>query len=224
MEHIISTVRQLFLAIWSEQDDAWRNDSGPNKPSTKAKDVLNALGTKGSFANQLNQAALLNRLPSETQLASDFKRAYLLLPPSPKAADFVPLMWMGYDLAVTPVDVCIRVTMFCLDGNELEWLAFRLESPENRLENTENNNGNDNGTGMHDFYHAQLGNDDVPKKPSWLPKSQPSFPLCANCPVTLVISLLLTLYGRKETARVLANHQPYRIKHYKEQLERWVKV
>ena len=77
---------------------------------------------------------------------------------------------------------------------------------------------------MHDFYHAQLGNDDVPKKPSWLPGTQPSFRLCANCPVTLVISLLLTLYGRKETARILHIHDLYQIELYIEQLEPWVKV
>lgn len=219
MDHMIETLRDLFLAIWLEQNDAWRNDRAPNRPSSKAKEVLNEVGTRGSFANQFDQAALLNSLPSETQLDSDFKR-YLLLPPSRRAADFVPLMWMKYNLAVEPVDIRIRVTMFCLEGNELEGLALRLESPENRRRNTEN----DNGIGMHEFYHAQLGHDDWPTKPSWIPTSQPSFPLCANCPVTLVISLLLTLYGRKETARVLANHKLHRIERYKKQLERWVKV
>ncbi len=208
MDQEIRTLRDLFLAIWSEQVDAWRNDKKPNKPSTKAREVLNELGTKVPFSNQLTREALLSCLPSETQLASDFKQAYLLLPPSPKAADFVPLMSMTYDLSTTPAKVCIRVTMFCHDGSNLQWLPLRLES----------------GDGMHGFYHAQLGNSDEPKKPSWLPGSQPSFPLCANCPVTLVIALLLTLYGQKETARVLFNHPPHQIKRYKKQLERWVKV
>ena len=209
MDHMIRTFRELFLAIWSEQDEAWRKDRGPNKPSVNATDVLNRVRTQGSFANQLDRDALLNRLPSKTQLELDFKRAYLLLPPSPKAADFVPLMWMSYNLTVKPVEVRICITMFCHHGADLKSFPFRLE----------------NGSGRHAFYHAQLGNNmDVRLEPEWLPESQPSFPLCANCPVTLVISLLLTLYGLNETGRLLTHHDPYRIGRYKGQLEPWVKV
>ena len=210
MNPMVRTLKDLFLAIWSEQDESWRKESGPNQPSVRARETLEKMGTMGSFANLLDEAALLSRLPSETRLVSDFKRAYLLLPPSPKAAEFVPLMWMGYclDFEANQLDVCIEVTLFCHVGSELEWLPLRLES----------------GGGMHNFYHAQLTNNMVPTKPNWLPRSQPSFPLCANCPVTLVISLLLALYGLKETARVLTNHSPHRIAHYKKQLEEWVKV
>ena len=210
MDHMMRTLKELFLAIWSEQDEAWRKDSGQNKPSEKAKEALEKVRTMGSFANQLTREALLSRLPDETQLVRDFEREYLLLPPSPKAANFVPLMWMGYDFdfEADRLDARVDVTMFCHVGSELKWLPLRLES----------------GGGMHNFYHAQLENKMVPIKPDWLPGSQPSFPLCAKCPVTLVISLLLTLYGLEETARILTNHNPYRIGHYRKQLEGWVKV
>lgn len=213
MDQMIHTLRELFLAIWAEQDEAWREGSGENKPSTRAKEALEKVRTMGSFANQLTREALLGRLPSETQLESDFKRAYLLLPPSPKAADFVPLMRMKYRFALKDKqfevkDVCLEVTLFCRVGTQLEWLPLRLES----------------GGGMHNFYHAQLTNNMVPTKPNWLPRSQPSFPLCANCPVTLVISLLLTLYGWHKTSQILTDHRVHRIGNYRKQLEAWVKV
>ncbi len=207
MDHMIQTLRGLFRAIWREQNRAWCHNNGPNKPSNDAKTAHEKIMTMGVFANQMEEEMLLNRLPSDDKLASDFGKAYLLLPPSQKASRFASLMWMEYDLSTTPVDVHISVTMFCHDGSNLE-LPFRLER----------------GGGIHDFYHAQLGNKMLPKKPGWLPESQPSFPLCANCPVTLVIALLLTLYGLKETARILNAHEPYRIERYKKQLEPWVKV
>lgn len=208
MEQMITTLRQLFAGIWREQNRAWQHNNGPNKPSNEAKDALKEVRTRGAFANQLKEEALLALLPSTERHFADFGRAYLLLPPSEKAAGFVPLMWMGCDLEKTPVDVRIRVTMFCLNGRNLEVFPFRLES----------------GAGRHDFFHAQFGNHDIPPTAPWIPQSQPSFPLCANCPVTLVICLLLTMYGLNETGRILNAHQPHQIEQYKEKLAPWLKV
>ena len=78
----------------------------------------------------------------------------------------------------------------------LNGIGFRMETPESA--NT--------SIGIHDFYHAQLIQRFSPKQFSdklqtkclnWLPGSQPSFPLPANCPVTLLLCLIVTLYGRK---------------------------
>ena len=92
----------------------------------------------------------------------------------------------------------------CTDENQIpSGIGFRLETPEimNQPDATTNNEG------IHDFHHAQLikkfGKKKLDRKlqikcPNWLPESQPSFPLPAKCPVSLLFCLIVTLYGRKE--------------------------
>ena len=87
------------------------------------------------------------------------------------------------------------VTLDKDDKTTLNGIGFRMETPE----------GTDNGsTGIHKFYHAQLIQQFSPKEfkdklqtksLSWLPESQPSFPMLADCPVTLFLCLIVTLYG-----------------------------
>ena len=87
---------------------------------------------------------------------------------------------------------------------------------------------------IHDFYHTQLiqsfGNSPFDRKvqvecPSWLPVSQPSFPLTANCPITLVFSLLLTLYGKRYCWEFFHNHNPQLndLKQQMNKLDEWIK-
>ena len=102
----------------------------------------------------------------------------------------------------------LRVMLVCLGNCTDEYqkpygIGFRLETPECSNQ-TETPAGNE---GIHDFHHAQLiknfEKDDLDSKlqidcPSWLPTTQPSFPLPAKCPMSLLFCLIATLYGKKE--------------------------
>ena len=93
--------------------------------------------------------------------------------------------------------------LVCLDNEEKVYgIGFRMETPESQ------NQGVDASAkvGIHDFHHAQLiqkfGQEQLDCNqpidcPCWLPESQPSFPLLADCPVTLLLCLILTLYGKE---------------------------
>ena len=74
----------------------------------------------------------------------------------------------------------------------LQALAIRFETDEGVPQTT--------GTrGSHDFCHAQLcryiNGRTRATTPSWLPESQPSFPLDAEDQIGLVLCMLTTLYG-----------------------------
>jgi len=209
MPAMTETFRQLFLAIWCEQNRAWNYRSGRNKPSEKAREAYNRLMGHPRFCNQFDHVKLEKVLPSSTKLTSDFGRMFLLLPPSERTSAYVSLMWARYDFSQRPETVEFQVTMSCVHDGRLRHLPFRMEY----------------GAGMHRFYHAQLGNrNDELLDPRWLPCRQPSFPLAANCPVTLTLALLLTLYGVKETGRVVLVHKPFGIEGYRSKLEPWVSL
>ena len=130
------------------------------------------------------------------------------MPPMKKDAEdaeFVPIFSLCCNLSRNQSIARFRVMLVTLDQNDktkLNGIGFRMEPPESKDQNA-NTTNNDN-TGIHDFYHAQLIQQFSPKQfgdilqnkcLSWLPESQPSFPLPANCPVTLLLCIILTLYG-----------------------------
>lgn len=93
------------------------------------------------------------------------------------------------------------VLLTMLDRHEaLQSLAIRFETDEGMPES--------NGvTGSHDFCHVQLCrriNDTTrATTPSWLPESQPSLPLDAEDQISLVLCMLISLYGGRYVAERL---------------------
>ena len=86
----------------------------------------------------------------------------------------------------------LYVLLTMLDqGTTLQAFAIRFETDE----------GGPDSAGMlgsHDFCHAQFCmsiNSTTPSTISWLPESQPSFPLDAADQVGLILCMLTTLYG-----------------------------
>jgi hypothetical protein len=71
--------------------------------------------------------------------------------------------------------------------NDLAAIGCRFEPPE--------------GPGIHNYYHAQIfrafhpGGKELPCCPTWLPESWPAFHLKADDPVTLLVSMVISLYG-----------------------------
>jgi hypothetical protein len=215
MDEMLTTLKDLLTALWSEQNKSWAMGAGSNRASTQALDAFRKVASLAPYANHLKREELHAKLPTPDKLASDFGSMKLLLPPIRRASRFVPLLWMKYDLRTTPAAIGLHVTLFCLDQTELKAIGFRLE----------------NGEGAHEFYHAQivsdLGSSDVAHQllcPAWIPDSQPSFPLPADCPVSLILCLILTLYGLKEAARMCTVHTIHKLQPYITKLEPYVKL
>ena len=78
------------------------------------------------------------------------------------------------------------------NSSELQSLAMRFETSEGDM-------GLEHKAGLHDFCHTQFCNsidsDIKPTTPAWIPDSQPSIPLDADDQITLVLCMLISLYG-----------------------------
>lgn len=120
------------------------------------------------------------------------RRKVLYLPPFEEHPEFVPVLSMEYHLRSNPSEPKLRIMfMYIEDGDtKLHGLGFRLErgiSPS-----------------RHDFYHIQLIRDfrfgwgPTTQCRSKFPDEQPAFPLPAESPISLLLYLIMSLYGRKE--------------------------
>jgi len=82
-------------------------------------------------------------------------------------------------------------------------LGFRFEAPEGK---------STSGAGRHNYYHVQmiraLGSSisfPANEHLKWLPDAEPTFPIDADNPVKLLLSLLISLYGPDEVAVLIAH-------------------
>lgn len=93
----------------------------------------------------------------------------------------------------------VLLTMLDQSG-ALQALAIRFETDEGVPQST-------SIRGSHDFCHAQLCRDingtTRATTPSWLPESQPSFPIDAEDQIGLVLCMLTTLYGGRHVVERL---------------------
>ena len=215
MLKIITAFNQILTPLCTIQKSAWIDEEKKWKPSKRALETY-------KFVSQL-RLPLLQPVKhediknffssSDTTNVNFFKENKVLyLPPLKKDADdaeFVPIFSLSCNLNRNQSIAKFRVMLVTLDENDrtkLNGIGFRMETPD--------------GTGIHDFHHAQLIHQFSPKQfgnilqikcLSWLPESQPSFPLPADCPVMLLLCIMLTLYGWEHykdfCARIPGIHQ-----------------
>jgi len=166
--------------------------------------------------------------PDSEVVGVDFsgRSKVLYLPQLEKNPEFVPVLSLWCNLDETRTKMTLKVMLISSGGDEgnLCGVGFRLESPHG---DEEDEGDERKEVGRHDFYHAQLirslGYGPPVECPSWLPETQPSFPLTADCPVTLVLCLLLSLYGKKYCWTFYTEHQIFDLKSYLDKLASWIK-
>lgn len=208
MDKTVSALRQLFLRLQSKQDTVWSREDPGIKPSARARAVWNRLiHTRWAPITEIDIERWFPASSNELHVDSSCRGSVLYLPPLEKDAEFVPVLDVKCDLDATGAEMKLRVMLTrylenCGEdgGGKLCGIGFRLESPY--CDEEEDAEGDEEKReGRHDFYHAQLIRDfgwgPYIDCPDWLPCTQPSFPLTANCPVTLVLCMLLTLYGKR---------------------------
>lgn len=202
MLKIITAFNQILTPLCELQESAWNGEEPKWKPSKRALETYKFVSDQLLLSVRPIKPKEIEEFfsPSKTAKVNFFKENRVLyLPPLRKDADdaeFVPIFSLCCNLSKDQSIARFRVMLVTLDEDDKETLngiGFRMETPEHR-----------NSTGIHDFHHAQLIQQFNPKRsddklrtkcPSWLPESQPSFPMPADCPVTLLLCIILTLYG-----------------------------
>lgn len=202
----IRAVRDLLLMIYNEQKSDWSPETqSGRKPSPEAQELYNQYCSFGW--RPIHEKEFEDWLKvSDDKLDVDFstRGAILVLPPLEKDRVFVPILNLKCTLSESINSLRFYVLLVRVDEEhrDLRGIGFRFECPESeQYPKKEGDEQIETGEGLHDFYHAQLitGFSYGPpiEIPNWLPISQPSFPLLADDPVTLVFALLMTLYGKK---------------------------
>ena len=209
MLQIVTAFYQILTPLCKIQKSAWIDEENRWKPSKCALETYRFIS---QYQLQSLRPIKFEDIedffsPSDTANVNFFEEEKVLyLPPLEKDAKFLPIFSLCCNLSRNQSIAKFRVMLVTLDQSQqaLNGIGFRMETPEGRNQNT-NTNDNDS-TGIHDFHHAQLiqqfspeqfGNILPTKCPSWLPESQPSFPMPADCPVTLLLCIMMTLYGWK---------------------------
>ena len=227
MNRKISAFQNILESLFNIQRSAWLQTQGRWKPSTSALRTYKALEKECepiTFENIQYQF----KLP---EFVLNFSDRVLYLPPLKKDPNFVPVLSLRCKLTETQSKARFRVMLISSDKDDnFRGIGFRLETPEgqNQDEETPSNEG------THDFHHAQLIHTLNQTKldslqidcPSWLPQQQPSFPMPAKGPVTLLLCLIVTLYGREGYKQFFKTYiNDYRrsdVEHYKTKLDPWI--
>ena len=225
MIETINALKDILMPLFQIQTDAWFNPEPEPKPSCQASEIFQLLSEKWEPIIDFEE---IGHLFKPSKLTLDFSKRVLYLPPLEKKIDFVPILSLSCILDKARSSAQFKVMLVCLDEHKkLCGIGFRMETPENMNQNV-NTSSND---GIHDFYHAQLirkFDQRAPDStqgfdcPSWFPQSQPSFPLPADCPVSLLLCLIVTLYGRKYYNNFLKTHGTPKTQEYEDKLNLWI--
>lgn len=197
----VAPLFSILEVLFEEQEKAF---SSQNPESVKYRDILETLAL-----NRWNCLTTQEMVEIKQEWGGnrtiDFERRagskILFLPPLELEPGFFPVMWMNCDGKT--YCTTIRIIMLKHKGADIRppdkvyWgFNFRIESPHTFCP------GINQGI-RHEFYHTQLsknfglGGAEFYDTIDWLPNKQPSFPLLATDPITMVFTLILTLYGKK---------------------------
>ena len=172
-------VRQILFWLWRKHEQWSRRARG------QSKELYSRLS---SIYPKITEENLERSLASKDKTGSLGSEFVFLTPPDGVALQ--PIITLSYDFGVRVPVLKIRIGLFALVNNSLAAIGFRFETPETG--------------GLHNFYHTQIidtlapgtGTGRLPSQ-EWLPQSRPALALNAVNAVTLLMSLLLSLYDRQ---------------------------
>lgn len=173
----LKAFRDLALWLWNSHEKPWEWNG---KPRAIYEEI-----SRGYYSIESPEELELY-LPKEEEVRSEFPpRKYLYLNPVEGLA-LVPTLTIASDFGRSIPELRIRLRVFFSHEGKTRWFGYRFESPE--------------GPGIHHYYHAQpiidlKGGESFLTTEEWLPTKCPTFPLDANNPVKLLLSLLISLYG-----------------------------
>jgi hypothetical protein len=183
------TLYRLLAALCDRQQQAWF--APPVGPHPKALSAYEKLVTE---YRPVRATEVERSLTCRSALDFRSQREAVYLTPPKGLEHFVPVLMVKCcfeDSDGTKLDLRLMLISFSED-DRLHGLGYRMEF----------------GNKKHAFPHAQLvrGFHPAPDRdklaiscPSWLPETQPSFLIPATGPVTLLLIMLISLYGLEYT-------------------------
>lgn len=172
------------IAALSKRDWKGRKEGAPVGDITlRFKDDLQAYcfpfeGKK--FENLLIEAQTMRK-----EMDENF---YIYLPPMYRESHFIPVMRLVLDLPANTVNLRVELHTFPQNQSAPQGIGIRFECPMGT-------------SGSHSYHHVQLFR---PNGNSFeVPESFPALPLPAHDPLSLLLCLIIALYGREELGRFI---------------------
>lgn len=152
--------------------------------------------TKENYSELINfkppmSSGELERLVRESRTGrclSFGESSFLYLPPLEKNSEFIPILSLQCDLSASLQNVSLGIEMYLYDEKKLKGLGFRFEGGE--LDS------------IHDYWHVQIVTEsratyaELPECPDWIPTTVPCIPARADSPVSLLLCMLVSFYGK----------------------------
>ena len=188
MDRDLKAFRDVLLWLWDSHTKPWSY-------SDQALAIYSVIAQ--GYASIRNSEELERFLPAETKVRAEFpKNQYLYLNPIRDDTILVPVLSIASDFGRSIPVLGIRLGLFLQDDEGTKAYGYRFEAPE--------------GPGKHHYYHAQFIHGFEKGQPflgngSWLPTGCPTFPLDADNPVKLLLSLLISLYGLQFISQIKAS-------------------
>lgn len=184
----IRVLRQLFVTLCKIQKCAWYDLRLLEGRSDQMVNAFNAMLPAWPPVEEKEMEHLFSH-PARVDI--HLHRRALYLPPMNEEPDFLPLLTLECCLDDESDTMKLRVMfVHCGEDDERHCIGFRMEK----------------GTSIHSYFHAQLivnlegvanPADSHLRCPCRIPLEQPAIPLKAEDAVTLVLCLLVSLYGVK---------------------------
>ncbi len=187
MDEEMKLLKAILIWLW-RTSKPWEYDAqGPGNIYAKIQSL---------YSSWNNDNEIEHMYSFETRITSRPSDRYLYL--RPIGSRIVPVLHIGWDQSRSIPELRLRLGLFLKEaGNEqLKAFGYRFESPETN--------------GDHHYYHAQYIHGFTTAGPflrmekTWISDNCPTFPLDADSPVKLMISVLVSLYGKNFVTQIRA--------------------
>lgn len=201
-----ATLREILGVLCQLQHNCWSGEDPRDQPKQITMDTYHLLMRSWlPVKREEIDKWIGDSSPMDIDLCR--KRKAFYLPVLDEHPNFVPVLSVKCNLSASVALLKLRLMLFCSDDgcDGLCGIGFRLETPQG------------GESDPHNFYHAQLIRTLEPPSrdeeepdvecPVWVPETQPSFPLVAQSPVSLLLCLLMTLYGAVQGLNFVTGRQ-----------------
>jgi len=187
----LSVFRQVMVWLWKRHRE-WQERSIAN-----AIPIYDEIPPPFSCVSSKEE--LEDLLPKEGRPSANLikRDKFLYLDPVTKGGLLLPIMTLSCNFQLSIPDIDVRCFFFYTDkdSERVKTIGYRFEAPH--------------GLGMHFYYHAQLINSALGtpgESAHRVPETQPAFALDACCPVSMLIAVLLSIYGGKGIDGLAIDH------------------
>jgi hypothetical protein len=178
-------------------------DEGARASLTLDEGRTNAIERLATKYRPLHGRELEGLLARDPMKTGD-KGAIHLRPVLKGTPALLPVMRAYIDLSGERPDAQLRVALFDIDGTADNVVGWRFETPS---KGDDENSSRGSDTGMHDYHHAQpitaLTRGQRFSDDQWYNETTPAFLLDAYSPASLIIAMLVSLYGITYTDELL---------------------